>query len=520
MEIVLTTPPPITHRTAEENLGIAYLASILRDSGYIVHIIDAWLQGLSENELTNSIMSINGVSIVGFSCYLTNMFSAVRVMNQLKKQDRHIKFIAGGYGPTFSSSYFLDAGFDIVVRGEGEKVIVPLADFLIQGIGEIDKICGISYRFGGKTFNNSIPSLIENISSLPYPARDTLSSVLERKSAAHIVSSRGCYANCIFCSIVSFMKLSEGSQWRHRSISDFCLELKKLQDRGVRVVKVLDDSFIEPPRDVKWCESLKSEIKKNNINIRLRASIRADRVSYEMLKLLKESGFFSFACGIENFSDSALKRMGKSARKKENTFALDCFHKLGMHIQVGLILFDYGTTISELWENYHALRKYSWITTKGIFSEMFAAEGSVYERVIVKKNLVSKSRSTTNMNLKYSFVNVGIENIYSCLKQIHNSWGGLYDQAIDPLTAPKDISQLSFDEFYTISQEMQKVDLDSFFDILSLAEGNVDTFELQNLTTQIISDREKIKDIIRSKLDLAYKEADILYDASINPFFK
>ena len=45
--VVLATPAPVSHRTAEENLGLGYLASTLRQGGYEVMLIDGWLAGLS-----------------------------------------------------------------------------------------------------------------------------------------------------------------------------------------------------------------------------------------------------------------------------------------------------------------------------------------------------------------------------------------------------------------------------------------------------------------------------------------
>lgn len=48
--IILATPAPISHITAEENLGIGYLASTLREKGYNVKIIDGWLMGLTPKQ--------------------------------------------------------------------------------------------------------------------------------------------------------------------------------------------------------------------------------------------------------------------------------------------------------------------------------------------------------------------------------------------------------------------------------------------------------------------------------------
>lgn len=49
-KIVLCTIAPVSQRTAEENLGIGYLAESLRKEGYTVSIIDAWLMSLNDEQ--------------------------------------------------------------------------------------------------------------------------------------------------------------------------------------------------------------------------------------------------------------------------------------------------------------------------------------------------------------------------------------------------------------------------------------------------------------------------------------
>ena len=51
--VFLCTVAPNSHRTAEENLGISYLASVLRENGFVVGIIDAWLHPITDDEITN-----------------------------------------------------------------------------------------------------------------------------------------------------------------------------------------------------------------------------------------------------------------------------------------------------------------------------------------------------------------------------------------------------------------------------------------------------------------------------------
>lgn len=86
---------------------------------------------------------------------------------------------------------------------------------------------------------------------------------------------------------------------------------------------------------------------------------------------MKRAGFFSFACGIENGSQSALTRMNKKATVEDNKRALELFKKYGYIVQMGYILFDKETTYQELVENYQFMLEYDFAVTKGIFLRCF-----------------------------------------------------------------------------------------------------------------------------------------------------
>lgn len=129
----------------------------------------------------------------------------------------------------------------------------------------------------------------------------------DRKSTVNILTARGCTGNCLFCSVNAFNKLSNGSKWRGRSIDNIIDELEQLQNMGVKYIKVIDDSFLEHDRDEQWAKEFSEKINARGIDVSLRGSLKADQVEDGKIKYLKEAGFHSFACGIENGSDTALK---------------------------------------------------------------------------------------------------------------------------------------------------------------------------------------------------------------------
>lgn len=516
-DVVLATPPPITHRTAEENLGLGYLASVLRENGQSVQIIDGWLNGLSPHDLAAEILKNSPKTFLGFSCYRSNMERTIEVANLLRQSGLDIPLVVGGYGPTFGSEEFLRTGFDIVVRGEAEETILDLFSYFTKGTLNLSDIKGISYMENGSIKHNPSRPLKLNIDEIPFPSRDTMESTIKRKSAVHIVSARGCQAYCVFCSIVAFQRLSEGPKWRQRSISNFVDELEVLTKQGVNRFKVIDDSFIEPPRDETWCRTLADEIQKRGLDIRLRGSIRADRVSDNIIKELKRAGFFAFSCGIENASNSALRRMGKSSNMEQNVNALEVFKKYGIYVQAGHILFDHGTTITELEENYEFMRQYIWTISKGIFTEMYAADGTPFTRLLVNRNLLRQDERGLGNN-SYEVQDSEARKVYKALKLWHKSHIRTYDMTIDAISAPKALESSELELFHPFCVELRRNDLDFMRDILDLVEEGLSEEQVIEFTkVKIENSKRWYAEFERRVLD-AYGKTGLVYDADENPF--
>ncbi len=105
--VVFVAPNVKSNRTAEENVGIGYLASKLRIENYHVHVIDAWLEDLTSEEIVSRICDIENVLFVGFSCYRTSMPEAILVLETLRSKQLMVPTIVGGFGPTFYPEEFL-----------------------------------------------------------------------------------------------------------------------------------------------------------------------------------------------------------------------------------------------------------------------------------------------------------------------------------------------------------------------------------------------------------------------------
>ena len=358
--------------------------------------------------------------------------------------------------------------------------------------------------------------LNDDLDSLPFPSRDTLDIVLKKKSSVNMVTARGCSGNCEFCSVISFFRLSDGKVWRTRSIKNIVDEIELLANKGVKLIKIVDDSFVDGIRDEKWCKDFADKKKKRNIKVKLRGQIRADKVTDSILYDLKRAGFFSFACGIENGSQSALLRMNKKATLEDNRRALNLFKKYDYIVQMGYILFDNETTYQELVENYQFMLDNDFAITKGIFSEMFSAEGTKFNARLRKESKLEEGDFISNNN-KYVIDDIIVNKIYYVLKKWHKSHCEIYDMTIDPLTAPKAISDDAMQEFYNYAIKLKKLDLIIFKDLLLKIKNNPN-FDVSQYIDDFIERTKPKYEEVEQNVKRLYKKNKMSYNADSNPF--
>lgn len=506
--IILTTLAPVSHRTSEENLGLAYLKSSLELNNYNVVIIDGWLNNYSVVEINNKIKTYDDVLFVGISSYMTNTKPTLELIDKLKN-DNYIT-VCGGFGPTFYPKEYLDYGVDFVIFGEGENTIVSLANALSNNL-TFQNINGLCFKQDKNIIYNDKP-LLPNLDTYPFPARDTINLVLDKKSTVNIATSRGCTGNCEFCSVVAFFSKCSGKNWRTRSIKNIVDEIEGLYNQGINHIKVVDDSFVDGTRDEKWCENFADEIKKRNIKVILRGQIRADKITESILYYLKQAGFYSFACGIENGSSTALKRMNKTATLEDNENALNLFKQYNYIVQMGFILFDQNTTIKELWENYYFLEKYIFAITKGVFSEMYIAEGTKVNDTLKNNNQLKKG-TFINGNNSYNLINNDVLKVYQVLKKWHKSHSYIYDMAVDPISAPKTISSEGRNALMDIALKLKKQDLIILKKVLETVKDEI------NIENEIIKTNSFYEDNYKLVKKI-YQKENLYYDGKIIPFIK
>ncbi len=478
-----------SHRTPEENLGLYCLQNYLVKNGFFVDYIDAWLEDLDDVNLLKRINQDKAL-FIGISGCVSNV-KRVCAFNKLMK--KNVPIVVGGYGGTFSYEELLNNGVDIVSIGEGEQNMLDIALHYLVG-KDIKKVNSIAYKKDGEVIINQFDSSLK-LFDAPCLERKYLNLIISNKSTIDVYSSKGCSGNCVFCSIRKFYK---NKGWKSRGSEFIFEEIKNIYLKGGRVFKFVDDSFIDGNRDNNWCEWFSNRIKSITGNdFRFRISIRADKINDENISILKSAGLFAVSCGIENFSMSALKRMRKAENIQIIEKSLRILKSNNIYVQAGFILFDDQTTFEEIKTNLKYLKKYDWIIIKGIFSEMYAAPGTDYFDKLIKEG----NTSFKSGNLNYEIKDLKARKVYNILHEWHVLHQKLYDKLIDPISAPKALSDCGYSDFYNLYKQLFKIEI-TFFDRLC--------DEIDSITDE----RKYAQDYyysISSKINKIEKQCDNLY---------
>ena len=120
------------------------------------------------------------------------------------------------------------------------------------------------------------------------------------------------------------------------------------------IISFIDDNFfVDVDRSLKIMEGL------YKLDVKFIFATRVNQLIFAQLYLhkIKEYGCLSIEVGIENGSDSVLKRFKKNTTVEENLMALKLLKIAKINVGIDFITFDSFTTISELKENIDFMKK-------------------------------------------------------------------------------------------------------------------------------------------------------------------
>jgi radical SAM superfamily enzyme YgiQ (UPF0313 family) len=318
-------------------LGILYIATVLKERGEEVSVLDQPGQDLTVDETVDWVLKENP-DVLGLSAVSTSGKTAGLISGKIKEKNPNITTVMGNHYATFNAERILNRypDVDIVVRGEGERTIIQLADS-IKNNKPLRNVNGINYRNNQTIARTPDQPLIQDIDSLPFPDRKLVNvdyhgmmagAIVAPKKFTSIVSSRGCVYSCRFCNCKEIAR----SRWRARSAQNTLEELALLASQGYKQLIFVDDSFtLNPKRTIEICEGMVKE----RMDFEWICEGRVDNCSSEMLRAMVKAGLKILYFGIENANQRILDYFNKTITPQQAETAVKTARKAGVDVIVG-----------------------------------------------------------------------------------------------------------------------------------------------------------------------------------------
>jgi len=331
--LLIMPPATITKEYTKEiqpPLGLAYIAACL-EKDYIVKIVDASCEGWEKEEKESNNYITYGLTfaeikksildfkpdVVGVSCLYSMQYkNAHKVCKTAKEADNTILTIMGGAHPTSLPEETLrDSNVDAVILGEGDFTTKEFLDSLRKG-EPLNRIDGLAFRDNGKIVINPKTKFIQDLDQIPFPARHLLNMQKYFKiNLPHgvstrfypntpVITSRGCPANCIFCSIHCIW----GHQYRARSVENIITELKYLKNElKIKEIQFEDDNLTF---DKKRAGELFDRMIKEKLNLAWTTpnGVAMWSLDKELLLKMRQSGCYRLCLAIESGDQEFLSK--------------------------------------------------------------------------------------------------------------------------------------------------------------------------------------------------------------------
>ena len=261
-------------------LYFAYAASIFENEGWeITHRYDF---GDEEYDL------------IIFATSMPGHNDEVKAIKKYKQKSKTPIIVAGAFSKE-RPELFYGIADGIIIDGEPELSFIKLAKSEIE-------------------INSEKPQIksgqVENPDDLPFPGwkhfnyEDFQYSPMLKGTAVPFLTSRGCPYNCDYCHYMP----EAGPKARFRSIDKVIEEIKYLIGLGINNIVFRDLVFtLNNKRTIDLCERIISE----KLNINWAIETRIDKLTPQLIDLMKKAGLKHLNLGVESPDPKILKNVGR-----------------------------------------------------------------------------------------------------------------------------------------------------------------------------------------------------------------
>lgn len=394
---------------ANESLGIGYLTSILREKNINVQIFDSIVEKTKD-------ISFN---LICFEPDFLGYYILNNTVNQTLLFDSALNFkkqpfkILGGQQATFAAYDLIKyEDFDAVILGEAEETLPDLIDAVIEE-KPLRTIKGIVFNENGIPIFTGYRPACSDLDKLSFPARDVLEKKIKTGSPpiARVISSRGCYGNCKFCTTPYLRTINPGKTYRERSAKSVVNEIEFLKAKyGINYVFFNDDLYFHKAKKTrKRAREIAELLIKKNLKVKYKIELRPDSLTPKkddaFLKILRKSGLDLIFAGIETGSQSMADYLNKPISITVSKKFVNYIKSHGINVNLGRIMFGPYTTWSELEDSVSAFNELSSciqiLRRPNMKLEVFP--GTELNKELQKEGLLENKRSYEQKS--YRFIN-------------------------------------------------------------------------------------------------------------------
>lgn len=324
MKILLAA---INSKYIHTGLGLRYVGESLKEKGHLVELLEETINTPMLRVL--ELVMETDAEVYGFSVHIWNKPFVFRLIGMLRKLKPEATIVLGGPEVSFEvERIFSEAPMvDYIVQGEGELAMVQLLTYLEQG-GEVPS--HIAYCREGKVYLNGGPTVIEDLSNLPFPYPD-LEQVLQQHKIVYYEATRGCPFNCAYC------LSSTSHNVRKRPLELVLKDMDRFIKGGAPLVKFVDRTYnLDERFFLPMMKHLAEADTKATFHFEIKADMLSDRVMDFLATVPKNR--FQMEIGIQSTHPETLKAIN---RKDNWNRLVEVVEKLlsfnNMHIHVDLI---------------------------------------------------------------------------------------------------------------------------------------------------------------------------------------
>jgi radical SAM superfamily enzyme YgiQ (UPF0313 family) len=407
------------------NLGLGYLAAVLRQYGYSVHVVDIEQEPETILKVALDVKPV----LIGFSLifqFFIDRYAALLYLLRANGIDAH--FTMGGHFPSLSYEETLDLvpELDSIVRFEGEITLLELVDAVSAG-KDWREIHGLAFRADDGVKTTTARALLDELDQLPYPDRDYEPEMVLGRSIMPILASRGCSRTCSFCSIHTFYRAAPGRIVRTRKPVEVVREMKMLyEEDGITIFLFQDDDFpLFGQVWRRWANEFVDELHRAELpgKVIWKMNCRADAVDRELFIRMRDAGLYLVYMGLESGSEQGLETLHKQINVEQNYRAVNLLKDIGLMFEYGFMLLDPSSTFESIRENVTFLRN---ILNDGCLPVTFCRMLPYHGTPIYDELLRTGRLRGDVCNPDYDFLDPKIGEFYEQLTQLVSLTGWIH----------------------------------------------------------------------------------------------